>query len=60
MAHFPSQHALHSFTYRFPGVRDSDESFNAPMYARIVLIENQEEILRAFQQEMEVAFALPE
>ncbi|UZJ53199.1 hypothetical protein CBS101457_002519 [Exobasidium rhododendri] len=54
-----AKYALYSFTYRFPAPKDSDDSFNAPMYARIAVVKRDKETLRAFLQDIEAAFAVP-
>lgn len=54
-----ANHALHSFTFRFPAVKDSDDSFNAPMYGRIAIIKNDPQILQRLLDEMNTAFSIP-
>ena len=56
---FIANHALHTFTFRFPAVKDSDDSFNAPMYGRIAIIKNDPQILQKLLDEMNTAFAIP-
>lgn len=61
---FPSdallpQYAEHTYTYRFPGVKDSDESFNAPIYARIVLVPRKAATVKAMLDDMDEALSVP-
>jgi protein BCP1 len=55
---FIANHALHTFTFRFPAVKDSDDSFNAPMYGRIAIVKNDPQTLQKLLDEMNTAFAI--
>lgn len=54
-----AKYAIHTFTFAFPAVKDSDDSFNAPMYGKIVLLKNDPKQLDLILHEMNEAFALP-
>jgi protein BCP1 len=54
-----AKHALHTFTFAFPAVKDSDDSFNAPMYGRVALLKNDGALIDAILKEIAEAFVLP-
>lgn len=53
------KYAEATYTFRFPGVKDSDESFNAPVYGRLVLVNNDKKKIQALLSDMDTALAVP-
>lgn len=39
LCYYPSQHASHTHTYRFPPPQNAEDSYESPLYGRIVLVE---------------------